>query len=81
LELFEKIGISIRIYTGWKYKVELSDQYSHHHHHMLCTSCDKIIAFEESEGFLKELLKLEQKHGFLAKSHSLELQGLCKNCC
>ena len=81
LELFEKIGISIRVYTGWKYKVELSDAYSHHHHHMHCTKCDAIISFKESDGFIDELKKLEIEHGFQATSHSLELQGLCQACC
>jgi Fur family ferric uptake transcriptional regulator len=81
LELFEKIGVSIRVYTGWKYKVELSDTYSHHHHHMLCTNCDAIISLEESDGFMNELKKLEDEYGFQATSHSLELQGLCRACC
>jgi Fur family ferric uptake transcriptional regulator len=81
LELFEKIGVSIRVYTGWKYKVELSDTYSHHHHHMLCTNCDAIISFEESDGFMHELKKLENEYAFKATSHSLELQGLCQACC
>lgn len=81
IRIFEKLGIATRVYTGWKYKVELSDQYSHHHHHMMCTNCETIISFEESAVFQQELKKIEKKYGFKAESHSLELKGLCKDCC
>ncbi len=80
LELFEEIGVTHRIYTGWKYKVELSDMFRSHHHHMTCDSCGAVISFEESVGFERELRKLEQKYGFNASSHSLELRGSCSSC-
>jgi len=81
LEIFEKIDITTRVYTGWKYKIELSDTFSHHHHHMLCLKCGRILSFEESPRFLEELKKIESQHGFIAQSHTLELQGLCDTCC
>jgi Fur family ferric uptake transcriptional regulator len=81
LDTFEANGIITRVYTGWKYKVELSDMFRDHHHHMSCTNCGNIISFEESDEFVNELKKLEMIHGFKAESHSLELKGLCKNCC
>ncbi len=77
----EKIGITTRIYSGWKYKVELSDAFSAYHHHMTCTRCGTIISFHESEAIQDELKLLEVTHGFNAVSHSLELKGLCRNCC
>jgi Fur family ferric uptake transcriptional regulator len=80
LELFEEIGITTRVYSGWKYKVELSDDFSPHHHHMTCTNCGEIISFEESDAFLRELDRISKNHGFKSESHSLELKGLCKNC-
>lgn len=80
LDLFENLGITHRVYTGWKYKVELSDMFRSHHHHMTCNNCEAIISFEESEGFERELRKLERKHGFSATSHSLELRGICNSC-
>jgi len=81
LELFEEIGVITRVYSGWKYKVELSDKFSPHHHHMTCTNCGNVISFKESKSFEAELRKLAKSHGFDAKSHTLELKGLCTNCC
>jgi len=80
LETFEKVGVTTRVYTGWKYKIELSDTFSPHHHHMLCMKCHQVIAFKESQEFEKELSKLESLHSFAIKSHTLELQGICKKC-
>lgn len=80
LDLFEKIGIATRVYNGWKYRIELSEAFSSHHHHMTCTKCQTIISFHESNVFEKELQKIASDHDFLAKSHSLEIKGLCKKC-
>lgn len=80
VDLFEKIGVVSRVYTGWKYRIELSDSFSSHHHHMTCVQCDTIIAFDELPHFHDELKKLEQKHSFTVQSHSFELKGLCKSC-
>ena len=43
IDLFEKLGIVNRIYVGWKYKLELSDNFMDHHHHLSCLSCGKVI--------------------------------------
>lgn len=80
LATFEELGVTIRIYTGWKYKVELSDKFKKHHHHMTCTECSEIISFHESPDFIAQLIKLEDEHGFKSESHSLELRGTCKSC-
>src|SRR4051794_16257279 len=34
IHLFEETGIVQRVYVGWKYKLELTDVFSHHHHHL-----------------------------------------------
>lgn len=81
LDLFEEIGIVLRVYTGWKYKIELSDTYSSHHHHMTCTNCHQVISFHEPPSLVHELEKLEVQHGFRSSTHSLELRGLCSGCC
>jgi Fur family ferric uptake transcriptional regulator len=81
LDLFEKLGITTRIYDGWKYKVELSDVYNEHHHHMTCSNCGVIIPFEETNNFQRELKALEVEYNFSIESHTLELKGLCKDCC
>jgi Fur family ferric uptake transcriptional regulator len=81
LDLFEKIGISVRVYSGWKYTIELSDMFNPHHHHMTCTNCGKIVSFNESGELLKELKRIEDNNNFRVQSHTLELKGLCRNCC
>lgn len=81
LELFEKLDITTRVGSGWKYKVELSDTFSPHHHHMTCTNCGSITSFKESALLDSELKKIERKHNFTSNTHSLELRGLCTDCC
>ncbi len=81
LETFEEIGAVTRVYSGWRYKLELSDMFRGHHHHMTCRNCGDVISFDEQPSLLAELHKIEQKHGFTMQSHSLELEGLCSNCC
>lgn len=49
------------------------------HHHLICQNCGKI------EDVLDTVIpdfekKIEKKHKFLIKSHSLEFYGLCENC-
>ncbi len=80
LEIFERINVVKRVYSGWKYKIELSDDFSDHHHHMTCTSCNSVQSFHESSEFTLQLQKLEKQYGFLSDSHNLELRGLCANC-
>jgi Fur family ferric uptake transcriptional regulator len=80
LDIFEKIGVTSRVYTGWKYKVELSEVFSAHHHHMTCSQCSTVISFDEPPALLKELKHLESANGFTITSHNLELNGLCNNC-
>lgn len=50
-----------------------------HHDHLICTSCGKIIEFENEriERLQREVAKDKD---FLVKSHKLELYGLCANC-
>jgi Fur family ferric uptake transcriptional regulator len=80
LDVFEKIGVISRVYTGWKYKVELSEVFRSHHHHMTCSQCFAVISFDEPPSFLEELKRLESSNGFTIKSHNLELSGLCGGC-
>jgi Fur family transcriptional regulator, ferric uptake regulator len=80
IESLEKAHVVIRVQTGWKYKLELSDQFSHHHHHFLCTTCGQTTPFEEHDAFEATLHALESSYGFTIKSHTIELVGLCGRC-
>lgn len=50
-----------------------------HHDHLVCTGCNTIIEFEDEtiENLQKEIAA---RHGFLIKSHKMEMYGLCANC-
>lgn len=80
IELFEDIGVISKIYTGWKYRVELSERFRPHHHHMTCTNCSKIIPITLGEKMEEAIKSFGTKHGFKIKSHEVELRGLCSRC-
>jgi Fur family ferric uptake transcriptional regulator len=80
IALFEKLGVIRRLQMGWKYKLELSDAFSHHHHHLTCTKCGKVITIRESSILEKQLNSLASAKGFQAQDHQLEIRGLCKTC-
>lgn len=79
IELFEKIGIVQRVWSGFKSKVELSESFSSHHHHFTCLQCGKTIGLK-SEMLEADLKTFELEHGFTLIQHSVELSGYCAQC-
>ena len=51
----------------------------HHHDHLICTSCHRIVEFENEriEALQDEVAA---QHGFEVTRHKLELYGLCRDC-
>jgi Fur family transcriptional regulator, ferric uptake regulator len=50
-----------------------------HHDHLICTSCGRIVEFENER--IEELqLRVARSHGFEVESHKLELYGRCERC-
>lgn len=80
IELFEKIGVVHRIYMGWKYKLELSDQFIAHHHHLSCLSCGKVIDIEDEKHIDDFIHEVAEKFGFEPRRHQFEVDGYCKQC-
>lgn len=80
IALFETLGITRRLYTGWKYKIELSDIFGHHHHHATCIHCGRLFPLDEDPAVESALEKLASQHSFIVKSHEIELSVLCKKC-
>jgi Fur family transcriptional regulator, ferric uptake regulator len=78
--LFERLGLINRVYIGWKYKIELSDIFSHHHHHISCLRCGKIKAINEETDVEALIHRLADTYGISADRHQLEIQGICKEC-
>lgn len=80
VELFEKLGIVQRLQIGWKYKLELTDAFSHHHHHMTCLNCGRVISFDETPELEQQLRWITADNRFKIQAHQLEIQGLCPRC-
>lgn len=80
IKLFEQLGIVQKLYIGWKYKIELSNKFSHHHHHIVCVQCGRIKAFQETKHIDSELNTIVIKAGYKPVSHQIELSGICKSC-
>ncbi|HEY1645086.1 MAG TPA: Fur family transcriptional regulator [Candidatus Saccharimonadales bacterium] len=80
IELFERLGIVRRINVGWKYKIELSDQFVAHHHHLSCLKCGQIIDIEDERHIDKFIKEVADKFGFEPKNHQFEIDGICRNC-
>jgi Fur family ferric uptake transcriptional regulator len=78
--LFERLGITQRLQLGWKYKLELTDAFTHHHHHLTCSHCQAVIPLPEDKPLENRLLALAKSHGFQAQDHQVEIRGLCANC-
>lgn len=78
--LFESLGIITRVNHGWKYQVELTDAFTPHHHHLTCSKCKKSFSFDEPKGLDGMLHNIGKENDFKVISHTLEIQGLCKDC-
>jgi Fur family ferric uptake transcriptional regulator len=79
IELFEALGIIKKIYTGWKYKLELGDEFHDHHHHMNCIGCGRIIALQDTK-LEQKIATLGDKNHFKIIEHQLEIRGYCEHC-
>lgn len=80
VDLFEKLGVVVRVQSGWKYKVELSDNFLPHHHHLTCLKCGRVVSFDEPDDLDKLISEVASSNGFIPKEHSLEISGLCPKC-
>lgn len=80
LELFEKLGIVHRVYVGWKYKLELSDEFVAHHHHLSCLGCGKVIDIQDEAHIDEFIHDVAKKFGFTPRRHQFEVDGYCKDC-
>ncbi len=79
VELFESTGIIQRVWTGFKSKVELSEEFSSHHHHFSCKNCHCTFSLE-SEELEKSLKQFQSDKDFEITDHIIELSGLCRAC-
>lgn len=80
VELFEKLDIVHRIYIGWKYRLELSDEFIPHHHHLSCLGCGKMIDIAGEEHLDEYVKSIAIKYGFQPRHHQFEIDGYCQTC-
>ncbi|MDB5186410.1 MAG: transcriptional regulator, Fur family transcriptional regulator, ferric uptake regulator [Candidatus Saccharibacteria bacterium] len=80
VHLLESLGVIERLAQGWKYKLELSDEFSEHHHHITCLNCGKVVPIEEVEEIENLIIQLAKSQGFHSFSHQLEIRGTCSAC-
>jgi Fur family ferric uptake transcriptional regulator len=80
VKLFEQLGIINRVHIGWKYKLELSDQFQHHHHHLTCQRCGSVTTLHEDSEIEEQLEVIAARYDFDMNGHLLEITGLCANC-
>lgn len=78
--LYEKLGIVLRLQTGWKYKLELSDRFHDHHHHATCLECGVSLVIPEDSALEQQFHELSNVMGFTMERHQLEIQGYCSKC-
>jgi len=79
LKLLTECGVAFeRKFGDGLTRYELADE-SSHHDHLICTSCSKIIEFEEPK--IEELQeKIATRYGFELLSHKHEMYGTCAEC-
>lgn len=82
LELLSELGILLKLKLDDRYcsyEINTTDPSLHHHHHLICTSCGKIIEFEDD--LLDDLEQdIENKLGFHVSNHEVKFFGYCKEC-
>lgn len=79
LKLFAEAGLAreVLLHDGQtRYEHVVAGE---HHDHLVCTGCNAIIEFENAT-IEKIQNDIAEQHGFLIKSHKLEMYGLCATC-
>jgi Fur family ferric uptake transcriptional regulator len=78
LTQFEQADILNRSqFDSGKAVFELND--GDHHDHLICTSCDKVLEFTDSE-IEKRQYKVAKDNDFILESHAMVLYGICGDC-
>lgn len=80
IALFEKLGIVQRLQIGWKYKIELADDFNFHHHHITCKNCGLTLPVREDLTLEASIKNLAMEYGFSEVTHQLEIHGRCPKC-
>ncbi len=80
VDSLEKAGIVNKVYQGWKYKLELSEEFYGHHHHIVCNVCKKTLPVELNKEIENSIDQIAKNLNYLSADHDLEITGICPNC-
>lgn len=78
VKFFEELNIVNSLYIGdgaKRYELNLSL----HHDHMICTSCNKILEFND-EVIEKQQIKVAKDNNFYLNDHIMTIYGVCEKC-
>ena len=80
LEQLEELGLVQRVDLGGESAAyERVDPTGHHHHHLVCTTCGKVVPFEDS-GLERAIHAVNTSDGFEVEAHEVTLRGTCERC-
>jgi Fe2+ or Zn2+ uptake regulation protein len=85
LAVLEQAGAVHRVITHEEFgRYELAEELTQHHHHLVCRSCgaveDVTVAPSLERQVQRSLGDIEERTGFSAVSHRLDLIGTCRSC-
>jgi Fe2+ or Zn2+ uptake regulation protein len=85
LAVLEQAGVVHRVVTHEDFgRYELAEDLTQHHHHLVCRNCgvveDVTVPPSLERHVQRTLADVEDRTGFSAVSHSLDLIGFCRNC-
>jgi Fur family transcriptional regulator, ferric uptake regulator len=85
LAVLEQAGAVHRVMTHEEFgRYELAEDLTQHHHHLVCRSCgaveDVTVAPSLERQVQRSLVDVEDRTGFSAVGHRLDLIGTCRDC-
>lgn len=79
LNLLVEIGVASRVRFGSGSAAYEPALDRHHHDHLVCLACGRVVEFED-EQIERRQRAIAKRHGFVLRSHRLELHGICPEC-
>jgi len=80
LEQLEGLGLIQKVELGGESAAfERVDPAGHHHHHLVCTTCGRVLPFEDGR-LEKAIHEVRAGHGFKIEAHEVTLRGTCERC-
>ena len=80
MKLLTKCGLAEpRQFGDGHTRYEPTNDTAEHHDHLICTSCQRIIEFVNTQ--IEQLQdRVAKAHGFVVTHHKMELYGVCADC-